>query len=101
MRRAKDKNDPYRLMSFGRRVYKSYDPRAKVLRQRCYEVLEALGQRDDPLRELAMPLGWISANCPRPPDADRAIFFDDPWPALKRPSRPIRSARSWSLCSSI
>ena len=56
VRRAKDKNDPYRLMGFGHRVYKSYDPRAKVLRQRCYEVLDALGQRDDPLLELAMEL---------------------------------------------
>jgi citrate synthase len=44
VRRAKDKNDPYRLMGFGHRVYKSYDPRAKVLRQRHYEVLDALGQ---------------------------------------------------------
>jgi len=45
-----------KLMGFGHRVYKSYDPRAKVLRQRCYEVLDALGQRDDPLLELAMEL---------------------------------------------
>ena len=56
LRRAKDKNDPFRLMGFGHRVYKSYDPRAKVLRQRCYEVLDALGQRDDPLLKLAMEL---------------------------------------------
>jgi citrate synthase len=56
LRRAKDRNDPYRLMGFGHRVYKSYDPRAKVLRRRCYEVLDALGQRDDPLLELAMEL---------------------------------------------
>src|SRR5262249_41035943 len=56
LRRAKDKNDPFRLMGFGHRVYKSYDPRAKVLRQRCHEVLDALGQRDDPLLELAMEL---------------------------------------------
>jgi citrate synthase len=56
LRRAKDKNDPFRLMGFGHRVYKSYDPRAKVLRQHCYEVLGALGQRDDPLLTLAMAL---------------------------------------------
>jgi citrate synthase len=43
-------------MGFGHRVYKSYDPRAKALRRRCYEVLDALGQRDDPLLELAMEL---------------------------------------------
>jgi len=60
LRRAKDKNDPFRLMGFGHRVYKSYDPRAKVLRQRCYEVLDALGQRDDPLLELAMELERIA-----------------------------------------
>jgi citrate synthase len=58
--RAKDKNDPFRLMGFGHRVYKSYDPRAKVLRQRCYEVLDALGQRDDPLLNLAMELERVT-----------------------------------------
>src|SRR5690606_29195996 len=41
--RAKDKNDPFRLMGFGHRVYKNYDPRAKIMRQTCYEVLEELG----------------------------------------------------------
>jgi citrate synthase len=56
LRRAKNKDDPFRLMGFGHRVYKSYDPRAKVLRRCCYEVLEASGQRDDPLLELAMEL---------------------------------------------
>jgi citrate synthase len=60
LRRAKDKNDPFRLMGFGHRVYKSYDPRAKVLRRRCYEVLDALGQRDDPLLELAMELERVT-----------------------------------------
>jgi citrate synthase len=59
LRRAKDKNNPFRLMGFGHRVYKSYDPRAKVLRRRCYEVLDGLGQRDDPLLELAMELERI------------------------------------------
>jgi citrate synthase len=60
LRRAKDKNDPFRLMGFGHRVYKSYDPRAMVLRQRCYEVLDALGQRDDPLLKLAMELERVT-----------------------------------------
>jgi citrate synthase len=59
LRRAKDKNDPFRLMGFGHRIYKSYDPRAKVLRRRCHEVLDALGQHDDPLLELAMELERI------------------------------------------
>ena len=60
LRRAKDKNDPYRLMGFGHRVYKSYDPRAKVLRPLCHEVLDALGQRADPLLKLAMELERIA-----------------------------------------
>jgi citrate synthase len=60
LRRAKDKNDPFRLMGFGHPVYKSYDPRAKVLRRRCHELLEALGQRDDPLLKLAMELERIA-----------------------------------------
>jgi citrate synthase len=60
LRRAKDKNNPFRLMGFGHRVYKSYDPRARVLRQRCYEVLDALGQRDDPLLKLAMELERVT-----------------------------------------
>jgi citrate synthase len=60
LHRAKDKNDPFRLMGFGHRVYKSYDQRAKVLRRCCYEVLDALGQRDDPLLEIAMELERIT-----------------------------------------
>lgn len=60
LRRAKDKSDPYRLMGFGHRIYKSYDPRAKVLRPLCHEVLDALGQRDDPLLKLAMELERIA-----------------------------------------
>src|SRR5229473_3503080 len=64
LRRAKDKNDPFRLMGFGHRIYKSYDPRAKVLRRRCHEVLDALGQHHDPLLELAMEL-------------ERAVLADD------------------------
>jgi citrate synthase len=59
LRRAKDRNDPFRLSGFGHRVYKSYDPRAKVLRPLCREVLAALG-RDDPLLELAMELERIA-----------------------------------------
>jgi citrate synthase len=58
--RAKDKNDPFRLMGFGHRVYKHYDPRAEIMRQTCYEVLEELGRRDDPLLELALELERIA-----------------------------------------
>jgi citrate synthase len=60
LKRAKDKTDPYRLMGFGHRVYKSYDPRAKVLQRHCYEVLDAYGQRDDPLLKTAMELERIT-----------------------------------------
>lgn len=56
IKRAKDKNDPFRLMGFGHRVYKNYDPRAAVLRESCYEVLEELGIRNEPLLEIAMEL---------------------------------------------
>jgi citrate synthase len=59
LRRAKDPSNPFRLMGFGHRVYKSYDPRAKVLRRHCYEVLDAYGKRDDPLLATAMQLERI------------------------------------------
>jgi citrate synthase len=55
--KAKDKNDSFRLMGFGHRVYKSYDPRAAITRKMCHRVLERLGQRNDqPLFELALKL---------------------------------------------
>src|SRR5438132_6980804 len=60
LRRAKDKNDPFRLSGFGHRVYKSYDPRAKVLRRRARDLLDALGRHDDPLLKLAMELERIA-----------------------------------------
>lgn len=61
--RAKDKNDPFRLMGFGHRVYKNYDPRAAVLRETCKEVLEELGQlKGNPLLEIAMELEKIALN---------------------------------------
>jgi len=58
--RAKDKDDPFRLMGFGHRVYKNYDPRAGVMRKSCYEVLDTLGIKDEPLLELAMELERIA-----------------------------------------
>ncbi|TNF97655.1 MAG: citrate synthase [Gammaproteobacteria bacterium] len=58
--RAKDKDDPFRLMGFGHRVYKNYDPRAKIIRKTCYEVLEKLGDHGDPQLELAMRLEEIA-----------------------------------------
>lgn len=58
--RAKDPADPFRLMGFGHRVYKSFDPRAKVMRQTCHEVLEATGQGDSPLFKVAKELEKIA-----------------------------------------
>ncbi len=60
--RAKDRNDPFRLMGFGHRVYKNYDPRAKIIRRMCHEVLEKVGDDDDPYLELAMRLEEIALN---------------------------------------
>ena len=54
--KAKDKNDPFRLMGFGHRVYKNYDPRAKIMQKTMYEVLEATGHSDDPLMQVALEL---------------------------------------------
>lgn len=62
--RAKDPKDGFRLMGFGHRVYKNYDPRAKVMRETCYEVLEAVGKKDDPLFKLAMELERIALEDP-------------------------------------
>jgi len=60
--KAKDKNDPFRLMGFGHRVYKNYDPRARVMQQTCHEVLKVLGIKDDPLLDVAMELEKIALN---------------------------------------
>jgi citrate synthase len=57
---AKDKDSSFRLMGFGHRVYKNYDPRAKVMRETCHEVLDHLGKHDDPLFKLAMKLEKIA-----------------------------------------
>ncbi|MGB0478733.1 MAG: citrate/2-methylcitrate synthase, partial [Parvibaculales bacterium] len=60
--RAKDKDDPFRLMGFGHRVYKNYDPRARVMQTTCHEVLGELGIKDDPLLDVAMELEKIALN---------------------------------------
>ncbi|EXF43208.1 type II citrate synthase [Pseudomonas sp. BAY1663] len=61
--KAKDKNDPFKLMGFGHRVYKNFDPRAKVMKQTCDEVLGELGI-NDPQLDLAMKLEEIALNDP-------------------------------------
>jgi len=58
--KVKDKNSSVRLMGFGHRVYKNYDPRAKLMRETCHEVLDALGLHNDPLFKLAMTLEKIA-----------------------------------------
>jgi citrate synthase len=60
LERAKDKDDPFRLMGFGHRVYKNYDPRAGVLKQSTHEVLDEIGIKDEPLLDLAMELERIA-----------------------------------------
>lgn len=62
IKRAKDKNDPFRLMGFGHRVYKNYDPRATVLKKSCDEVLQELGIKHDPLLDMAVELERIALN---------------------------------------
>ena len=58
--RARDKDDPFRLMGFGHRVYNNYDPRAAIIRKTCHDVLKQLEDHDDPQLELAMELEAIA-----------------------------------------
>ena len=58
--RAKDKDDPFRLMGFGHRVYKNYDPRARIMQKTTHEVLNELGIKDDPMLQVAMELEKIA-----------------------------------------
>jgi citrate synthase len=60
IKRAKDKNDSFRLMGFGHRVYKNFDPRAQVMRRSCHEVLGELGIKNEPLLDIAMELERIA-----------------------------------------
>src|SRR6201981_306879 len=62
IKRAKDKNDSFRLMGFGPRVYKHYDPRAKIMQKTCHEVLSEMGIKDDPLLDVALELERIALN---------------------------------------
>ena len=60
--RAKDKNDPFRLMGFGHRVYKNYDPRARIMQRTAQEVLAEVGDPNDPLLEVARQLEQVALN---------------------------------------
>lgn len=64
LKRAKDKDDPFRLMGFGHRVYRNYDPRASVLRKTSQEILDELGYDNDPLLQLAKELEKIALEDP-------------------------------------
>jgi len=60
--KAKDKDDPFRLMGFGHRVYKNFDPRATIIRDMCHKVLQQMGRTDSPLFELALELEQVALN---------------------------------------
>jgi citrate synthase len=62
IKRAKDKSDPFRLMGFGHRVYKNYDPRAKIMQKTCHEVLDAVGLGNDPILQVALELERIALS---------------------------------------
>ncbi|MFL5045341.1 MAG: citrate/2-methylcitrate synthase, partial [Xanthobacteraceae bacterium] len=62
IKRSKDPNDSFRLMGFGHRVYKNYDPRAKIMQKTCHEVLNELGHKDDALLEVALELERIALH---------------------------------------
>jgi citrate synthase len=62
IKKAKDKDDPFRLMGFGHRVYKNYDPRATIIRKMCHKVLERVGDNNNPLFELALKLEEMALN---------------------------------------
>jgi citrate synthase len=62
MDKAKDKDDPFRLMGFGHRVYKNYDPRAKIIREVCHQVLEEMADANNPLFDLALKLEEIALS---------------------------------------
>ncbi|MGH9340672.1 MAG: citrate synthase [Acidobacteriota bacterium] len=64
IKRAKDKNDPFRFIGFGYRVYTNYDPRAKIMEKACHEVLETVGQhhREDPILKVALELERIALS---------------------------------------
>ena len=95
--KAKDKNDPFKLMGFGHRVYKNFDPRAKVMKQTCDEVLGELGI-NDPQLDLAMKLEEIALN--HPYFAERNLYPNvDFYSGIVQRARDIllRPRESWPV----
>ena len=62
IKRANDRNDSFGLVGFGHRVYKSYDPRARIMQKTCHEVLDAVGNRNDPILQVALEHEKIALN---------------------------------------
>jgi citrate synthase len=62
IKRAKDQNDSFRLVGFGHRVYKSPDPRVRIMQKTCHEVLDVVGHRNDPILQVALELERIALN---------------------------------------
>jgi citrate synthase len=60
--KARDRNDPFRLMGFGHRVYKNFDPRATIIREMCHKVLAQMGHRNSPLFDLALELERVALS---------------------------------------
>jgi citrate synthase len=60
--KARDRNDPFRLMGFGHRVYKNFDPRATIIRDMCHKVLKQMGHNDSPLFDLALELERVALS---------------------------------------
>ena len=98
--KAKDKNDPFRLMGFGHRVYKNFDPRAKIIRKMCHRVLEQLGRVDTPLFDLALELEQVALKddyfIEKKPLPERRFLFRHHLPRAGHPDVDVhRDVRHW------
>ncbi len=90
IKRAKDKNDSFRLMGFGHRVYKNYDPRATVLRDTCREVLEVLGETKNPLLAIALYLVIVLFLVYLDQNNWRFLAMQKPRDYLKKPYKNLK-----------
>jgi citrate synthase len=94
IKRAKDESDPFRFMGFGNRVYKTYDPRAKMMRTALHEVLETVGRhhRDDPLFEVALELERIAVLRREEALSTSRLLFGDHVKGARLPYRDVHRA---------